>query len=112
MRLIPVWIVCLLLAACARDPVDNPGTWKVPPKGFTSNDENLRAMVVNPQDLVVGRGEQTSVGITSATAARRELTGRRPLLPNASASGPAPTAGPQTQQGQSQGGAGASAAAE
>ena len=81
MRLNPVWVCCLLLSACAADPIDNPGTWKAPPKGLTSNDENLRAMVVNPQDLNQGQGEPTSEGVTAARAARRELTGNRAPLP-------------------------------
>jgi hypothetical protein len=113
MRLAPVWIVCLLLAACARDPIDTPGTWKVPPKGLTSNDENLRAMLVSPGDLTHGTGETTSIGITAATAARRELTGRRAPLPNANASAASPTAGNQQgQQGQSPAGALGAARAE
>ena len=101
MRLSPVWVLCLLLAACARDAVDNPGTWKVPDKGQTSNDQNLRAMVVNPQDLTHGQGETTSVSVTAARAARRELTGQRAALPNANASLTATQSG-QGQQGQQQ----------
>ena len=96
MRLIPVWVFCVLLAACARDPVDAPGTWKLPPKGANSNDENLRAMVVNPHDLVMGRGEDTSESVTAARAARRELTGTRAPLPNANTMSNPGT----TQQGQ------------
>ena len=34
-------------------------------------------MVVNPHDLVMGRGEDTSESVTAARAARRELTGIR-----------------------------------
>ena len=33
MRLIWISVLCLLLAACARDPIDNPGTWKATAKG-------------------------------------------------------------------------------
>ena len=96
MRFYPVWVLCLLLAACARDPVNAPGTWKLPPTGLNSNDENLRAMVVNPHDLVTGSGESTSESVTAARAARQELTGTRAPLPNANTmSNPG-----STQQGQ------------
>ncbi len=97
MRLNPVWILCLLLAACQQDPVNNPGTWKLPSKGLTSNDENLRAMVVNPQDLVAGTGDQTGEGVNAARAARRELTGHRAPLLNGNVS----LSNGGSQQGQS-----------
>jgi hypothetical protein len=102
MRLIWTWVLCLLLAACARDPIDTPGTWKAPPKGLTSNDENLRAMVVNPRDLVVGTGDSTGEGVTAARAARRELSGRRAPLLNGNVS--LPNGGSQPSQGGQQGG--------
>ena len=86
MRLNPVWVLCLLLPACAHDPIDNPGTWRLPPKGLTSNDENLRAMLVNPHDLAGGTGEPTALGVTAARGARKMLTGHRDPLPNTSTS--------------------------
>ena len=99
MRLNPVWVIVLLLAACAHDPIDNPGTWRVPPKGLTSNDENLRAMLVNPHDIVVGQGEPNAVGVTAARGVRRLLTGKRAALPNATTSRSVPASGPEQQQG-------------
>lgn len=105
MRLIWISVLCLLLAACARDPIDNPGTWKAPPKGLTSNDENLRAMVVNPRDLIVGTGASTSVGVTAARAARRELSDHRAPLQDSNVS-ITNGASPQNQGGQQQGGGG------
>lgn len=94
MRLNPVWVLCLLLPACARDPIDTPGTWRLPPKGLSSNDENLRAMLVNPHDLVAGTGESTALGVTAARAARKLLTGTKEAVPNASTT----KAAPQAQQ--------------
>jgi hypothetical protein len=106
MRLSPFWVLCLMLAACARDPVDNPGTWKVPDKGLNSNDQNLRAMLVNPNDLTRGRGDSTSEGVTAARAARRELAGQRAPLPNADISLSTSQSGQGGQQPQQQQGAG------
>ena len=80
------FVTGFLLTACAPDPIDNKGTWRVPPKGFTSNDENLRAMLVNPKDLVRGHGETSSVGATASGAAQRQLTNQRYPLPSSGAS--------------------------
>lgn len=91
-----IWAVCLVLAGCATDPIDAPGTWRVPPRGMTSNDENLRAMLVNPRDLGFGGGETTGVSVTSAAAARRVLTGQRYPLPSTTASRTAPRTQGQT----------------
>ena len=96
MRLNLIWAACLLLAGCAADPIDAPGTWRVPPRGMTSNDENLRAMLVNPRDLGFGRGETGSLAAPSAAAARRMLTGQRYPLPGATASRTAPRTQGQT----------------
>ena len=115
MRLLPVWACCLLLAACAYDPIDKPGTWQVPPMGLTSNDQNLRAMVVNPRDLARGHGESTSEGVSAARAARQQLSGNRAALPTANVSlpGMGGGSGGQQQQQQPQGaGAGSSGRAE
>ena len=97
--------VSLVLSACAYDPIDKPGTWRVPPKGLTSNDENLRAMLVNPRDMVKGRGEAGGVGATSAAAARRLLTGHRPALPVATARSGSATSQPQAREGAGMGAA-------
>lgn len=81
MRITPILVLCSLLSACAYDPIDKPGTWRMPPKGLTSNDENLRAMLADPRDIVGGRGENSSIGVTSAAAVRRQLTNKRFPLP-------------------------------
>ncbi len=103
MRLISGLSFCLLLAGCAYDPIDNPGTWRVPPKGLTSNDENLRAMLVNPRDIVVGRGETTSVGVTAGSAVRRVLTNQRKPLPSVATSTAENSGAGEPQSQQSQG---------
>jgi hypothetical protein len=108
----PVWVLCLLLAACQTDPMDNPGTWKAPDKGFTSNDQNLRAMLVDPQDLNRGKGESTSESVTAARAARRQLAGQRTPLPNANTMANPTANQQQSQPGQQQQGAGSAAHTE
>jgi hypothetical protein len=44
--------------------------------GLNCNDENPRAMLVDPRDPVRGRGESTSIGVTAGALARHELTGQ------------------------------------
>ena len=81
-RLFP--LLLLLLGGCDphQDPMDKPGTWSLPPAGLTSNDENLRTMLVNPNDLVAGTGTNTSTGSEAATPVRRLITGQRAKLPS------------------------------
>lgn len=102
MRLNPILVLCMLITACAKDPIDNPGTWRVPPKGLTSNDENLRAMLVNPRDLVGGTGERTASAVTAASAVRRELSGHRANLPQSRTSSIGTQTGQQQQPQQQQ----------
>jgi type IV pilus biogenesis protein CpaD/CtpE len=80
---------CLLLllaaAGCSSDdPMDRPGTWRIGEP--SANDDNLRAMIVNPHDLVMGAGERTAVGAEAAAPVRRLLSGHRTPLPQSSAS--------------------------
>ena len=70
-----------LLAACAQDPFERPGTWSVPQNQLGSNDQNLRTMIVDPRDLVAGTGEPNSASTAAAPPVRRLLTGKRPPLP-------------------------------
>ena len=75
---------CLLmvLAACGCTPdypFDKPGTWHIPET--SSNDDNLRAMIVNPRDLVQGTSDNTTMGPEAAAPVRRLLTGKRYPLP-------------------------------
>lgn len=79
-------IVALLVGGCAPDSVDpyqRPGTWN--PVG--DNDANLRAMVANPHDLVVGTGQGASAGAEAAPPVARMLAGKRRPLPALNASG-------------------------
>jgi hypothetical protein len=84
---IPCWLgllfACLSVSACDphQDPIDKAGTWSLPPNGLTANDENLRTMVVNQNDLVAGEGDDTSNGRLAALPVQRLLTGHRPQLP-------------------------------
>jgi hypothetical protein len=79
-------IALLLVSACGYDlgnPIARPGTWK--PLG--DNTANLRTMVADPHDLVVGRGEDPSLATEAAAPVQRVLTGKRYKLPEESASG-------------------------
>jgi hypothetical protein len=72
----------LAVVACTPDyPMDRPGTWSVGTYG--SNDANLRAMVVAPRDLAIGRGERTSLGPEAVRPVDRLYAGRRTQLPTA-----------------------------
>jgi hypothetical protein len=76
-----VWPLAALLASgCSSyypDPYQKPGTWN--PTG--DNDANLRAMIVNPRDLVEGEGQDTTTGATAAPPVTRLLAGKRTPLP-------------------------------
>lgn len=63
-------VLCLgpLVAACQQaDPWDNPGTWHE----TNSNENNLRAMVANPHDLVAGQAATGSWGQEAAAPVQR-----------------------------------------
>ena len=79
-------LLLLAVAGCAADPFDRPATWSLPPTGMASNDNNLRTMVVNPNDLVAGTGEDTSVGVEAERPVEMLVSGRRRPLPSVSAS--------------------------
>ena len=84
MRLYIPLVALLGLTACSPDyPFDKPGTWALGPQGSpNANDANLRAMVVNPNDLVVGQSEPGSVGAEASRPVKHLLAGKRPALPN------------------------------
>ena len=81
-------LVMAMLGGCDphQDPIDKPGTWSLPPAGLTSNDENLRTMLVNPNDLVAGTGTNTSAGSEAAAPVRRLIAGQRAKLPSSEGS--------------------------
>ena len=100
-------VLLSILNACAPDPYTRPQTWHLPPTGFGANDSNLRAMLVNPNDLAAGASDGTSTGPLSVRPIDALVTGRRKPLPSISAS----TIGvgsQQGQQGQAAGGQGGS----
>ena len=82
-------ILLIAMAGCTEPEIDRPGTWK--PTG--ANDQNLRVMLVNPQDEFYGTGATTSRGDSGARAVTRLLTDRRRPLLDASLSKTAPNAG-------------------
>src|SRR5271155_792573 len=90
------------LGGCAGliDPYPREGTWT--PSG--SNDDNLRAMVVNPVDLQHGTGSPDSLGVTAATAVSRLRNDNVKQLPEGSISGIAAGAGSGGQGGGGGGG--------
>lgn len=99
---LPILLLLTVAGCSSPDPFDKPGTWSLPPSGMNSNDTNLRTMLVNPNDLVAGSGEATSLAPESARPVELLVTGRRPPLPSVNASDVG-TSG----QGQQQGVAGA-----
>jgi hypothetical protein len=103
---VPILLV-LTIAGCSADPMDKPGTWSLPPAGMTSNDTNLRTMLVNPNDAVAGTGEDTSMGNLSERPVELLVTGRRRPLPSVNASDIGTTGQQQGQQQGTGGGAGA-----
>jgi hypothetical protein len=79
-----VVLLLLPLVACTPDyPMDKQDTWQPPVVG--SNEKNLRVMLVNPQDLVAGTGEDNSMGAEAAPPVHRLVTGKRTPLPSSNA---------------------------
>ncbi len=70
------------IAGCGQPEIDRPGTWK--PTGI--NEQNLRAMLANPQDAYGGSGMLTARGNSASRAVTRLLTDRRRPLLDASVS--------------------------
>ena len=69
--------VAVTVAGCETAEYDRQGTWK--PTG--ANDQNLRAMLVRPQDEYAGTGASTARADSGARAVTRLLVDkRRPLL--------------------------------
>ena len=61
---------------CADPEIDRPGTWK--PTGI--NEQNLSAMLVNPQDRYGGTAATTTRGDSASRAVTRLLLDRRRAL--------------------------------
>jgi hypothetical protein len=81
-----IWlVVAMLLSGCASDafdPYKRAGTWT----HGTDNDANLRAMIVDPHDLVEGSGQAGSIGAEAAPPVQRLFEGKRYPLPAQNAS--------------------------
>jgi hypothetical protein len=74
---IPV-LLALALSACDRfDPYEREGSWR--PSG--ANDANLRAMLVEPDELFVGTSERGSDGQMGGVAVERLRNDRVRALP-------------------------------
>lgn len=76
-------LALLALAGCGSIPSDQferPGTWQ--PTGV--NDANLRAMLVNPNDMVVGQAAHGHSAIIANAAVTRVLTDKVKPLPKVS----------------------------
>jgi hypothetical protein len=79
MRLVIFALVAALpLSACdSFDPYDRPGSWRP----ADANAANLRAMLVEPDELFVGTSERGSDGQLGAAAVERFRTGQDRQLP-------------------------------
>jgi hypothetical protein len=101
-------LLLLFAAGCAQEspdyPIDRPGTWHLPE--ISANEANLRTMVVDPHDLVVGKGESTATGIEAGPPVQRLFTGQRYPLPQSNVLDLNVTGGQQQQAPAPQGGAG------
>jgi hypothetical protein len=97
--------VLLAISGCAGldDPYKRAGTWA--PTNI--NDDNLRAMVVNPVDLQQGAAAKDSLGVTAATAVARYRSDNVKILPDSTLSSVGGSAG-SGGQGSTGGGAGVS----
>ena len=71
MKPVTFLLAALSLAGCAAtDPLTRDGLWQ----SSGANEANLAAMVVNPADLVQGRGAEGSDGQRAAAAIARLRT--------------------------------------
>jgi type IV pilus biogenesis protein CpaD/CtpE len=64
------------------DPYTREGVWRP----NAANDRNLRVMVANPEDLVVGAADPRADGQVVAAAVSRYRSGKVKDLPDAAAS--------------------------
>jgi hypothetical protein len=74
---IPVLLALALSACDSFDPYEREGSWR--PSG--ANDANLRAMLVEPDELFVGTSERGSDGQMGGVAVERLRNDRVRALP-------------------------------
>jgi hypothetical protein len=73
-------ILILTATSCSPDyPMDRTGAWDLDKVG-DSNAANLRAMIVNPHDLLSGAGETTTLGAEAGPPVQNLLSGHRAEL--------------------------------
>ena len=102
----PAIVVALLLAGCAEtDPYQRTGMWQ--PVG--ANTLNLAAMVVNPNDLLRGRGTTATPGIEAVPPVLRYWANRPTVLPTTSSQAASAGQGRPTTGGGSGGSGGGEA---
>jgi len=81
-------VLLLTLAGCdSSEQFEKPGTWKLPPTGEGANDANLRTMLVNPHDLIVGANEPGSLAAEAVHPVDLLMTGQRKKSTSISTSG-------------------------
>ncbi len=90
------------LSGCTEYEVDRPGTWKA----SGANDQNLRAMLVDPRDYSLGTGSITARGDSGSRAVTRLNNERRRQLIDAAVSriGPSNSAADNSSAGPAPGG--------
>jgi len=88
--------VLALLGGCAglADPFQREGTWST----SRINDDNLRAMIVNPVDLQQGAGPPDTLGAEAAAAVTRLRADNVKTLPDSTLSSVGSSAGSGGQQ--------------
>ncbi len=71
-------VLLLTLAGCdSSEQFEKPGSWKLPPTGQGSNDANLRTMIADPHDLIVGTSEPGSPAAEAVRPVDLLMTGQR-----------------------------------
>ena len=94
------------LSGCSEYEVDRPGTWR--PTG--ANEQNIRAMLVDPQQYSLGTGAITDRGDAGSRAVTRLNNERRRQLIDAAVSrvGPSNSVADSTSAGPAPGGSSSS----
>lgn len=76
-KLAPLPLVLVVAGCAAQDPFARDGVWRP----AAANEQNLRAMIAEPQELVRGTASAASDGHAAADAVERHRTDRVRELP-------------------------------
>ena len=99
LKRIVLWIAVLAVAGCGLtdvlDPYKREGMWRP----NNANDDNLRAMVVSPSDLVRGVSNDGSDGQQAAAALDRARNDKMRRLPDSAIAKVVPITGDSGSQG-------------